>query len=281
MRHIGLIAGGGKLPVNVARSVREGGEPLTVIEIDPDSPPGRFEDSVRLPLSKFGKLLKVMSKRGVTHVCLAGKVGRPDFSTFVPDVAAMRYLPGTVMAARAGDDALLRHVMEILESKGFEILSAQDLCRALLLPSGILGRHGLNAASRSDAEQAMEVASIMGEHDIGQAAIVADGVVLAVEAQEGTDRMVERVGQLPEALRGTLQKRLGVLAKRVKPGQDERVDLPTIGPRTVELCAEAGLAGIVSDEGRAFLIDRDECIRMADAHGLFLIGLPQATHDAT
>ncbi|MGJ8559514.1 MAG: LpxI family protein [Litorimonas sp.] len=274
-RHIGLIAGGLDLPLHVAKSIAETGDRLTVIEIDPDCPAGRFEEAKRFPLAKFGKLLKTMEKAGVTHVCLAGQVGRPDFSNFKPDISAMRYLPGTLKAAKEGDDALMRHVMSIFETRGFEIISAQTLCQSLLLDAGPIGLHSISAAQRADAQRAMEVAQLIGEKDIGQGAVVANGVVLAVEAQEGTDVMLERVAQLPLAIRGDALSRAGVLAKRLKPGQDNRVDLPTIGPKTVELAAAAGLAGIIADAGEAFVIDRAETIRLADEHGLFLVGLPK------
>jgi len=276
-RHVGLIAGGGDLPLYVAQSLRQSETELTIIEIDPDSKPGRFSNSQRFPLAKFGKIMKVLEKARITHVCLAGTVGRPDFSNFKPDMSAMRYLPGTLVAAKSGDDALLRHVLGIFESRGFEIVSAQDLCQTLLLRDGPLGLHSMSKDHREDAQRAMEIAEFIGEKDIGQGAVVADGVVLAVEAQEGTDAMLERVATLPDALRGNPVQRIGVLAKRVKPGQDSRVDLPTIGPRTIELAAHAGLAGIIADAGEAFVIDRAETIRLADEHGVFIVGLPKRT----
>lgn len=273
--HIGLIAGGRNLPLYVAEAVRQRGLKLTTIEIDPDCPAGRFDGSHRLPISKFGKILKTFEKAGVTHICLAGHVGRPDFSQFKPDMSAMRYLPGTLKAAKKGDDALLRHVMSIFEANGFKILPAQAICSSLLISRGPLGSVPLSAAHRSDAEQAMKVASLIGKADIGQGAVVAKGVVLAVEAQEGTDAMLDRVATLPPGLSGTSKARVGVLAKRLKPGQDDRVDLPTIGPKTVKLAADAGLAGIIADMDEAFIIDREETIRLADHYGLFIVGLPK------
>jgi len=209
-RHVGLIAGGRDLPTHVAKSVIESGDCLTVIEIDPDCPAGQFEGAKRLPLVKFGKILKTMEKAGVTHICLAGHVGRPDFSSFKPDMSAMRYLPGTLKAAKEGDDALMRHVMGIFETRGFEIISAQTLCESLLLEAGPMGLHSISSDQRADAQRAMEVAQVIGEKDIGQGAIVANGVVLAVEAQEGTDAMLERVMQLPAAIRGDALSRVGV-----------------------------------------------------------------------
>lgn len=278
-RHIGLIAGGGKLPVFVAQAVRETDDDLTVIAIEPESEPGRFVGGKSFPLTKFGKMLKLMEKSGVSHVCLAGRVSRPDFSNFKPDLAAMRYLPGTLRAARQGDDALLRHVMDIFEQRGFEIVSAQSLCEPLLLQEGPVGAISIHHAHRDDALRAMQVAERLGVLDIGQGAVVADGVVLAVEAQEGTDAMLERVANLPKALTGTQTARVGVLAKRPKPGQDLRVDLPTIGPKTVELAAKAGLAGIIAEAGQSFLIDRQTVEVLADQYGIFVVGLPQTKAD--
>jgi DUF1009 family protein len=275
-RHIGIIAGGGNLPVHVAQAVRETDDDLSVIAIVPDSEPGRFVGAKAFPLSKFGKMIKALEKSGVTHVCMAGTVSRPDFSSFKPDLAAMRYLPGTLRAAKQGDDALLRHVMGIFEQRGFQIVSAQSLCEPLLMKEGPLGAVSIHHAHRDDALQAMQVVERLGSLDIGQGAVVADGVVLAVEAQEGTDAMLRRVAELPSALRGSSSTRVGVLAKRPKPGQDLRVDLPTIGPATVELAAAAGLAGIIGEAGQAFVIDAETVRELADRNNLFVVGLPAA-----
>ena len=127
---------------------------------------------------------------------------------------------------------------------------------------------------KEDAKTACEIASKIGALDIGQCAVVCQGVVLAVEAQEGTDAMLKRVADLPSDIRGSASERKGVLAKMVKPTQETRVDLPTIGPATIENAAAAGLAGIVAEGGRAFIIDKDEVITLADAAGLFIAGLP-------
>lgn len=146
----------------------------------------------------------------------------------------------------------------------------------LMLNEGVIGAVAMSDDHRNDALKACETAAAIGALDIGQGAVVARGVVLAVEAQEGTDAMLERLIDLPTELRGTLQARVGVLAKLIKPTQDIRVDLPTIGPETVRLAAAAGLAGIVAEAGGAFVIDREETIAHADMAGLFIAGLPPA-----
>ena len=123
-------------------------------------------------------------------------------------------------------------------------------------------------------KKACKVARAIGELDIGQGAIVCRGLVLAVEAQEGTDEMLRRVGRLPQEIRGNPSEREGVLAKMVKPGQETRVDLPTIGPETIRLAAAAGLAGIAAEGGQAFVMDKEKVIKMANEAGLFVLGLP-------
>ena len=185
-------------------------------------------------------------------------------------------MPGAIKAAQDGDDALMRYLLELFEKEGFEIMSPQSLCQSLVLPEGVLGAVKISENHVDDTKKACEIASKIGALDIGQGAVVNRGVVLTVEAQEGTDAMLERLLDLPEALRGTAQARSGVLAKMVKPGQDMRVDLPTIGPLTVEKAARAGLAGIVAEGGRSFIIDREKVIEIADAAGIFIAGLPQA-----
>ena len=182
---------------------------------------------------------------------------------------------GSEMCIRdSGDDALLSYLLSSFESDGFEIIAPQELCAHVLMPDGHLGTVTMMPAHRPDSEKACRIARQIGTLDIGQAAVICDGLVLAVEAQEGTDAMLQRLIDLPETIRGTPDARRGVLAKMVKPGQETRVDLPTIGLRTVELAAAAGLAGIVTEGGRSFVFSREELVKASDEAGIFIAGLP-------
>ena len=273
---IGLIAGGGRLPEYVHEAAVEAETLGLVIALDPFVPAQKFAKAERLRLGQFGKLVRRLKKANCTHICFAGIVKRPDFKRLKPDLKTMRHLPGTIRAAGQGDDSLMRHILGLFEQEGFKIVSPQEVCADLMLGEGVIGAVPLSNEHRDDALEACKVAAAIGELDIGQAAVVARGVTLAVEAQEGTDDMLIRLLNLPPELRGTPEQRLGVLAKIVKPKQDVRVDLPTLGPRTVQHAAEAGLAGIVAEAGGAFLIERDEMMRLADEAGLFIAGLPPA-----
>lgn len=273
---IGLIAGGGQLPDYVRRAAVNSGHLGLVLALDPFVPVSKFPDAERLRLGQFGKMVRRLKKADCTHVCFAGIVKRPDFKRLKPDLKAMRHLPGTIRAAGQGDDALMRHVLGLFEQEGFLVISPQEVCADLMLTEGVIGAVSLTDAHRDDALEACKIASAIGALDIGQGAVVARGVTLAVEAQEGTDAMLTRILNLPPELRGSSEARIGVLAKLVKPNQDIRVDLPTMGPETVKLASAAGLAGIVAEAGGAFVIDREETIRLANEAGMFIAGLPKA-----
>lgn len=178
-----------------------------------------------------------------------------------------------IAAARRGDDALLRLMVGAFEAAGFNVEGAHEVMDDLTLPEGPLGRHTPSAEHLTDAKQALEVARAIGRLDIGQAAVVAHGLVLAVEAQEGTDAVLARVAELPAHLKGRPGAGAGVLAKATKPIQETRVDLPTIGLATIRGVARAGLAGIVGETGRLLVLDREAVIALADELGVFVLGV--------
>lgn len=275
--HVGLIAGGGALPHNIVKGAEAAGYPVHVAAIEGSAGAGDFATPARaFPIASFGAITKYFRKAGVTHVCMAGNVARPDFSSLKPDLKALRHFPNVARAARHGDDALLRALADAFEAEGFSITAPQELAAHLLVPEGTLGRVVAPKGAREDILKACETARAIGRLDIGQAAVVCNGVVLAVEAQEGTAAMLARVVELPAAIRGTPTLRNGILAKMLKPSQDSRTDLPTIGLETVELADRAGLAGIVVEAGNAFILDRDAAVEAADAANIFILGLPQA-----
>ena len=271
MEALGLIAGGGALPLALARHCAAAGRPVFVIRLrgfaDADglgALPG-----AEAGLAELGRCLDLLRGAGCASVCFAGVVARPDFAKLKPDLRALRELPRVVAAARHGDDALLRAVLETFAREGFRIEGAQEVDAALTLPLGPLGALPLPAEHLADAQKALATARATGALDIGQGAVVAHGVVLAVEAQEGTDAMLARCAVLPEAVRGFG----GVLAKAPKPMQERRVDLPVIGVATVEAAAAAGLAGIVGEAGAVLVLDRAATLAAADRLGLFVVGL--------
>jgi DUF1009 family protein len=274
MRKLGLIAGGGTLPVEIAQHCERSGRPLFVVRLKGFAG-GDLSDyaGAEVGLAELGKCIKALKRAGCTSICLAGNVARPDFTSLVPDLRGLMLLPKVISAARKGDDALLRLLVSEFEREGFEVEGAHEVMEDLTLPEGPLGAHMPDEAALVDAMRALEVARAIGRLDIGQAAVAAHGLVLAVEAQEGTDAMLARVAELPAHLKGRPGAGAGVLAKAPKPIQETRVDLPTIGLATVQGVARAGLAGIIGEAGRLLVLDREATIALADELGVFILGV--------
>ena len=280
MRKLGLIAGGGGLPLALAEHCEGTGRPYFVIRLKGFAEaPLAAHPGEAAGIAEIGRIVRLARDARCEALCFAGIVRRPDFAALKPDMRGIAWLPGAVMAARNGDEALLRYLMAGFEKEGFAIEGAHEVMGELMLPAGPLGAHAPGEANRADIAKAIETARAIGALDIGQGAVVCDGLVLAIEAQEGTDAMLRRVAELPADLRGTPERRRGVLAKVAKPIQEERVDLPTIGLATVEGAARAGLAGIVGFAGKMLVLDRDAVVRAADAAGLFVAGV--AAKDAS
>ena len=273
MNKLGLIAGGGALPVSVAARCEAEGRPVFVVRLAgfADVHLARYP-GLEAGMVEFGRILSALKKAGCTAVCFAGTVSRPDFRTLKPDLKGAALMPGIIAAATRGDDALLRKILSVFEGEGYAIEGADDILGGETLTAGALGAVRPTEEQLSDLRKALHVAEKSGELDVGQGAVVCHGLVLAVEAQEGTDAMLARVAGLPADLRGSARERKGALAKAPKPIQDMRVDMPVIGARTVEMAAAAGLAGVGGLAGGLILIDRAGLIEAADRLGLFVWG---------
>lgn len=271
---LGIVAGGGDLPRRLAEHARASGRPVSIVGLAGFADPAlvsEFAGSVA-SIGETGRQIELLKQAGCAEVVFAGLVQRPDFKSIKLDMKGVALLPRVLSAAARGDDALLRVVVGAYESAGFKVVGADDVLSDLLAPAGGLGVVAPSETDWADIRRAAFVAAEIGKMEIGQGAVVCDGLVLAVEAQEGTDAMLERCATLPEPLRGTPDRRRGVLVKRPKPIQERRIDLPTIGAATVRRAAAAGLAGIAIEAGSALVIDREEITGLADGLGVFIYG---------
>jgi len=268
---LGIIAGGGDLPLRLAAACTETGRAFYVLAIEGLAKPDveRFPHSW-IPLGSVGRAMKLLKETACKEVVFAGIVKRPDFSKLKPDWRGARLIPRMVRAARDGDDALLSVILEEFERAGFKVIGAEEVFSGLLAKPQVLTRVQPTDKDRYDIARGIETVRALGRLDIGQGAVVCEGLVLAVEAAEGTDAMLERCAALPREIRG-------VLVKLTKPAQERRVDLPTMGVATVERAAQAGLAGIAMEAGGALIIDEAETIACADRLGLFIVGIAPGT----
>ncbi|MEM0986058.1 MAG: UDP-2,3-diacylglucosamine diphosphatase LpxI [Pseudomonadota bacterium] len=274
---LGIIAGLGELPVSIAAQCVAEDRPVYILRVKGFEEPGLAPyPGETVGFGEIGRQVSLLKAAGVRDLVFAGIVKRPDFSALKLDGRGARLLPKVLMAARKGDDALLRVLLDAFEQEGFAIISAEAANARLVVKQGHLAGPAPTDANRADGARALAAAREIGRLDIGQGCVVCDGLVLAVEAQEGTDAMLARIASLPPEIRGTPDARRGVLAKAPKPIQERRVDLPTVGPATVEGAAAAGLAGIFLEEGGALLLDRDRTLAQAAAMGLFIHVVPAA-----
>jgi UDP-2,3-diacylglucosamine hydrolase len=265
---LGIIAGSGGLPCRVIDSCRAAGRAVFVLalegEVDRETVAAVPHAWCRLGGAASG--LDLLRANGVGELVLAGGVRRPSLSSLRPDWRAAKFLARVGYRA-LGDDGLLSAVVKELEREGFRVIGADQLLDQASLGEGPLGQVKPDADADADIAQGLRLARAIGALDIGQAVVVQQGLVLGVEAIDGTDALIRRCAGLGRDGPG------GVLVKAEKPGQERRADRPTIGPQTVTLAAESGLSGIAAQAGATLVVDRDEVIRLADAAGLFVVGL--------
>lgn len=267
---LGILAGGGELPLRVARAARAAGRPVFAVVLAGWGEPARWAGlphAVERP-GAAGRILSRLRAERVRQLVLAGRARRPSVAALRPDAVGMRIVARIGTGFLLGDDGLLRAVARVLEEEGFEVVSPQSLLAGLLPPSGLLAGAPPDDATRADIRRGVAVCRALGAADVGQAAVVQQGLVLGVEAIEGTDALLARCGELRREGGGR-----GVLVKLAKPGQDRRLDLPAVGPDTVRHAAAAGLAGIAFGAGSTVLLDRERTVAAADAAGLFLLAL--------
>ncbi|EEW25103.1 LpxI family protein [Rhodobacter ferrooxidans] len=264
---LAIIAGRGLLPAALVAALDEA--PL-VASLDGFLPEGLEPDLV-FRLERLVPLLRHLEDSGVTRVVFAGAVQRPRLDPALFDAATAQMVPRLLGAMQGGDDAALRAVVGVFEEAGFQVLGAADIAPALVPGAGVICGQPTPADER-DAARAAQIVAALGAVDVGQGAVVAQGLCLAVESLPGTDAMLEFVAATAQRPNPAAAK--GLLYKAPKPGQDLRIDLPTLGVQTVQKAAAAGLAGIVWQAGGVIVLQPAAMQAAAEAAGLFLWARP-------
>ncbi len=273
---IGLIAGGGVLPFSVADSLSARGIDPVLFALKGVCDPvavARFRHHW-ISIGQLGKLVKLLRSENCRDLVFIGTLVRPALSEISLDWGTLRVIGRVWAAFRGGDDHLLSGIGRILERDSFRMVGIKDVAPDLLMPEGNLTRTSPDKDAAADIARGRDVLRALGPFDIGQAAVVIDGHVVAVEDIEGTDGLLARVARLRAEGRIRAKAGRGVLVKAPKVGQDLRFDLPTVGPRTLEGTAGARLAGMAVAAGNAIVVEPQAMIERADAAGLFVIGLP-------
>jgi DUF1009 family protein len=270
-----IICGGGSFPAAVAEAVVRRGRRPVMMAIKGWADPKVVERHPHhwVALGQVGRLVRLARAEGCREAVFIGTLLRPPLTRIRLDWPTVRAMPEIIRAFRGGDDQVLKAVASVIEGGGLRIIGLDEVAPEIFVCEGALGRYQATARDRADIARALEVIAALGPFDVGQAAVVADNNVLAVEAAEGTDNMLLRVGELRRQQRVTTPVGVGVLVKAPKPGQDRRFDLPAIGPQTIENVVRAGLAGLAVAAGSAIIADPRGTIAAADRAKIFLLGV--------
>jgi UDP-2,3-diacylglucosamine hydrolase len=273
---LAIVCGAGNMPFRVADAVIGRGRRVVLLALTGWADPAQVI-RYRHYWARFGQLgylSRVARQEGCRDIVFIGAVTRPAITQLRFDLRTLMVLPRIIKAFAGGDDHLLTRVSRIVENEGFRLLGPHEVAPEILVPAGQLGRHAPRERDRADIDVGRALLAATGPFDIGQAVVVAGNRVIAIEAAEGTDRMLARIAQLRRDGVLKLPDQSGVLIKAPKPSQDRRFDLPSVGVRTVEVAAAASLAGIAVEACGAVTADLNEMVRQADAAGLFVVGVP-------
>ncbi len=272
---LAIICGGGSLPQAVAQAVDRTGRRCVLFAIRGWADPAAVEAFPHhwVDLGRYGRFRRLMQAEGCRDVVFIGTVLRPSLTQIRLDWETVRVLPDVWRAFHGGDNHLLSGVGRILGGHGYRLIGAHEVAPDILVPEGPRGRGAPSARAQAANAVALELVRATSPIDVGQGAVVADRHVLAVEAAEGTDGMLDRIADLRRQGRIQTRPGVGVLVKAAKIGQDHRFDLPTIGPKTVDGVVRAGLAGLAVVAGATIMAEPQEIVRQANLAGVFTAGV--------
>ncbi len=276
---LGIIAGGGVMPCLVASSAIRAGREVHIVALD-----GEADQHIEafshtwVKWGQIGRIFKTLKKAQCKDVVFIGSVTRPDMKEIRFDLGAIKILPFLFSLMVGGDDSILSRIVNFFEKKGYTIRGAHEVAPELLAPEGCLTKKQPSTQDMKDIQTAFGILKALGNFDVGQGAVVARGYALAVEAAEGTNVMLERCKDLRQWGSKNSKKKIGVFVKCPKPDQEKRIDMPTIGDQTIEKVADAGLAGIAIAADAVLLADKEQLLKKAKKHDIFVIGIP-ITHD--
>lgn len=268
-KKLGIIAGGGDIPKALIAKCKEQKRDFFVVAITGNADSDLVDDSIPhvwIRIGQAGTGFKRLADEKVDEIVMIGTIRRPSFKDLIPDLRTTAFFTKLGMKS-VGDDGLLRALVKELEGDGFVVKGIQDVLPEILIKEGVLGRVKPSKQSEEDIKRAVEVATELGRLDVGQAVIVQEGLVLGVEGIEGTGELIRRCGAYRRKGEG------GVLVKVRKPQQDMRIDLPTIGDKTIIAAKEAGLAGVVLHAGNGLIANEKETLKLADKYGIFVKGI--------
>ena len=273
-RKLGIIAGGGSIPKMLIDFCIQNKRDFFVLAIEGNASPDLVDETIPhawIRIGQAGTGFKRMAEEKVQDVVMIGTIKRPSFKELVPDLRTTAFF-AKIGFKSLGDDGILRALIKEMENDGLVVRGIHEVMPDLLVKEGILGKHKPDKQALADIKRGVEVGLELGRLDVGQSVVVQQGLVLGVEGIEGTDKLIIRCGEYKRKGEG------GVLVKLRKPEQDMRIDLPTIGIRTLQNAKNSGLRGVAVHAGNALIVDEKNVIDYANKEGLFIIGINPADY---
>jgi DUF1009 family protein len=270
-----IVCGGGSLPFALADAAIARGRRVLLIALRGCADPERVA-AYRHHWTWLGQLrgmMRAANSEGCRDVVFIGSVTRPSLWHIRPDFLVLRLMPHLMRLYRGGDDYLQTGIARLVERYGFRMVGPTEIAPELAMPTGPLGARSPGERDRADIAKGLELLRATSPFDIGQAVVIADNQILALEGPEGTDRTIARVAELRRNGRIRSPAGTGVLVKAAKVGQDHRLDLPVIGPPTVDAAVAAGLAGIAVVAGSTIVAEPGRIAAAADRGGIFVVGV--------
>lgn len=269
-RKLGIIAGGGAIPQILINHCLEKGIDFVALAIEGNADRVFFSGDKFayrwIRIGQAGSGFKYFKEENVNDVVMIGTIRRPSFFDLVPDLRTTAFF-ARVGSKALGDDGILRAVVSEIEKDNMHVKGIHEIMPELLIPQGNLTKKNPSKDDMIDIKRGIEVAYTLGKLDVGQSVVIQHGLVLGVEGIEGTDELIRRCKDYRRKGDG------GVLVKLRKPQQDMRIDLPTIGSKTIERAHESGLKGVVVHAGNGLIVNQKETIELADNYGMFIIGV--------
>ena len=265
---LGLIAGGGMMPVEIIKYCKQKNIEVFAVGLESFASEEALKDVPHIfaRIGEIGKITKALKQNDVREVVLAGGIKRPSLKELMPDFEGVKLL-AKLSIKKMGDDSLFRAVVAEVEERGFKLVGIEDVVPEMMFSEGLYGKTKPSSEDMDDIKRGIEVAKALGKVDVGQAVVVQEGMVLAVEAVEGTDMMLSRAATVKKSGKAP------IMVKIKKPGQETRVDMPAMGLQTIEQLKKYGMKGIAVESGGILLIEREKVIEMADNAGIFIIGI--------
>ena len=268
-KKLGIIAGGGTLPQTLINHCLQNKREFFVLAIENNADKAIFTEDIPhkwIRIGQAGTGFKLMHEQNVQEIVMIGTIHRPTLADLLPDLRTAAFF-AKIGLKSVGDDGILRALVKEIESENMRVVGIHEVIPDLLVKEGVLTKHKPDKQALADISRVVEVARELGKLDVGQAVIVQQGLVLGVEGIEGTDKLIERCGTYQRKGVG------GVLVKLRKPQQDMRIDLPTIGTKTIENLHSAGMRGVAVHAGNALIVDEEKVIALADKYSMFICGI--------